>query len=272
MEELNLTDLAEVGDGLDLFPDSEDTSASGGTQEVYKGDNVKKYLSEDEKKAAEVKTAEDAKATDPESVAKDKENTQVQAGKTAKADEGSDSSSPKLNETEQLYSNLATKFKAEGVLPGLEDTSSIKSLKDLEDAMKTEIESRFDSRSKAIEDAMNAGLPAGEIAEQMEVIEKLEKIDDRYLSDDNNLEFRRTAIVQDFLSKGYGKERADTMAQRSIDAGTDIDDAKFALASIISSEKKTLETSIQAAKDKETKSITDLKEYIGKNSFNRSSR
>ena len=269
MEGLNLADLAEIGDGFELFPDAADENIEEGNQPapVVPTDQKKetKQLSEDEKKAAEIKAAEDAKATDPESVAKDKENTQVQAGKTAAAEKDSDSSSPKLNETEQLYSNLATKFKAEGVLPGLEDTASIKSLKDLEEAMKTEIESRFDSRTKAIEEAMNAGLPANEVAEQMAVIEKLEKIDDAYIADDNNVEFRKTAIVQDFISKGYGKERAETMAQRSIDAGTDVEDAKFALASIIGSEKKTLEGTIQAAKDKETKSITDLKEYIGKN-------
>jgi len=210
MEGLNLADLAEVGDGFELFPDAADENIEEGNQPapVVPTDQKKetKQLSEDEKKAAEVKAAEDAKATDPESVAKDKENTQVQAGKTAAAEKDSDSSSPKLNETEQLYSNLATKFKAEGVLPGLEDTASIKSLKDLEEAMKTEIESRFDSRTKAIEEAMNAGLPANEIAEQMAVIEKLEKINDAYIADDNNVELGRLPLLKILSVKDMAKK------------------------------------------------------------------
>jgi len=265
MEELNLTDLAEVGDGFTLFP---------ATDEELKGladkdkDKTKDQLSDDEKTAA-AKAVGDAKekadASDQESVAKDKDNTQVQAGKTADGDEGGDSSSPKLNDTEQLYSNLATEFKTKGVLPGLEDTKSIKSLADLQNAMKVEIESRFDSRTKAINDAINAGLPANEIAEQMETIEKLEKIDDAYITKEENVEFRRTAIIQDFISKGYQKERAETMAQRSIDAGTDVDDARFALTSIIATEKKSLEDTIATAKALETKNVTDVKDYIAKN-------
>ena len=270
MEELNLSDLAEAGANFELFPASDDElnslgkPAAGGDDPKPADTKTKEQLSEDEKAAAD-KAAEDAKATDPESVAKDKDNTQVQAGKTATADEGSDSSSPKLNETEQLYSNLATKFKAEGVLPGLEDTTKIKTLKDLEDAMRAEITNGLTERQKALEEAKNVGLPVSEISEQMELIDKLEKIDDSYVENDDNIEFRRTAITQDFLSKGYDAERAATMAQRSIDAGTDVEDAKFALKAVIGVEKTNLQNTIQAAKDKETKNITDLKTYIDTN-------
>lgn len=269
MEGLNLADLAEIGDGFELFPASDeelkglgakpDASATAGADDKTKTEQ----LSEEQKAAA--KATEDAKATDPESVAKDKDNTQVQAGKTATADEGSDSSSPKLNETEQLYSNLATKFKAEGVLPGLEDTTKITSLKQIEDAIRAEITNGLTDRQKALEEAKNAGLPVGEVSEQMEVIDRLERIDDTYIENDDNIEFRRTAITQDFISKGYDAERAATMAQRSIDAGTDVDDAKFALKAVIATEKKSLQDTIQAAKDKETKNITDLKSYIDTN-------
>lgn len=261
MEGLNLADLAEVGEGFELFSDDSEITndQAAKTKSPAADTTTKKPLSEEQSAGSEKDTVV------PESVAKDKENTQVQAGETAKAEKDSNSSSPKLNETEQLYSNLATKFKAEGVLPGLEDTSSIKSMKDLEEAMKREIESRFDNRTKTIENAMKAGLPANEIAEQMSTIEKLEKINDDYIANDDNLEFRRTAIAQDFLSKGYGKERAEVLAQRSIDAGTDVEDAKFALKNIIETEKTSLQSTIDKAKAVETKNITDVKDYIGKN-------
>lgn len=264
MEELKLDDLAEIGDGFELFPASDDELKGLGA-DPKKGAEENKLSDEDQAATDAAKKVADEAAGSQESVAKDKDNTQVQAGKTADGKEGSDSSSPKLNDTEQLYSNLATQFKTDGVLPGLEDTTSIKSMADLQEAMKKEVESRFDARTKAIEDAMNVGLPANEIAEQMATIEKLKGIDDAYVADDANVEFRRTAITQDFISKGYSKERSETMAQRSIDAGTDVDDAKFALKSIVTAEEKTLSDTLQAAKDKETKSITDVKDYIDKN-------
>jgi hypothetical protein len=56
------------------------------------------------------------------------------------------------------------------------------------------------------------------------------------------------------------------MAQRSIDAGTDIEDAEFALESLIKSEESSLEKIINDAKDGEKKSLGDIKDYIAKTS------
>jgi hypothetical protein len=260
-DELQLTDLADIGgDGFSLFAASDDELAALG------GGNPKpedKDKDETKDKPSDDKTGDKPKGQ--ESVAKDKDEIQVQAGKTADAEKGSNSSSPQLNETEQLYSNLATKFKAEGVLPGLDDTSKIKTLKDLEDAIRSQVTLGLSDRQKSIEDAMNVGLPAKEVSDKMDVIANLEKIDDAYIDNADNSEFRMTAIAQDFIAKGYDKERAATMAQRSVDAGTDIEDAKFALKSIIAHEKKTLADTIESAKAKEDKSINDVKDYIDKN-------
>ena len=52
------------------------------------------------------------------------------------------------------------------------------------------------------------------------------------------------------------------MAQRSIDAGTDIEDAEFALASLIKAEENSLQKVISSAKDKEADSLKDIKSYI----------
>jgi len=264
MEELNLGDLDFDTSGIVLFDDKtgeQDTKEKAGTNPPAEEKGAPKPANAkgDEKKTTD---GEDPKK-DPESVAnQDKDKSQVQAGKTADGKEGSDSSSPKLNETEQLYSNLAAEFKTKGVLPELEDVTAIKSLEDLNAAIKKQVDSQLTDRQKQIEDAKNVGAPIAEVAEKIETIDKLKAVTPEYIKDDKNIEFRRTAIAQDFIEKGYGEDRAKALAQRSIDAGTDIEDAEFAVASIIKSEETSLQKIIDDAKQKEKDSLTDIKTYI----------
>jgi len=267
MEELNLGDLDFDTDNIQLFEEGVDIKPIEPKKEGEASPG-----STDEKKGNEQNTDGDDKVDadgnpippSQESVASQgKENNQVQAGKTADGKEGSDSSSPKLNETEQLYSNLAAEFQSKGVLPGL-DVSKVKSLKDIEDAIKSKIDSGLTERQRFIEDAQKSGAPVTEVVAKTETISKLKGVTPQYLGDDRNIEFRRTAIVQDALTKGYSEERATVMAQRSIDAGTDIEDAQFALDGLIAAEEISLEGIINDAKNKEQKSLDDVKSYIAK--------
>jgi|TARA_R110000765_G_scaffold355641_1_gene445832 hypothetical protein len=268
MDELNLGDLDFDTSSLNLFEEGVDivkpteVPASEKLADVIKGDTTP--ASTDEKKNDKNKNTDgEDSILDPESVAsQSKDKNQVQAGKTADGKEGSDSSSPKLNETEQLYSNLAAEFKSKGILPELEDTSSIKSMEDIEEAIKKQVESRLTSRQKKIEEAQQVGAPIEEVTQKVNVINKLKAVTPEYLKDDNNVKFRLTAIAQDFIEKGYDETRATAMAQRSVDAGTDVEDAEFALASLIQSEESSLQTILTAAKNDEQDSLKDIKEYI----------
>ena len=268
MDELNLGDLDFDTSSLNLFEEGVDivkpteVPASEKLADVIKGDTTP--ASTDEKKNDKNKNTDgEDPILDPESVAsQSKDKNQVQAGKTADGKEGSDSSSPKLNETEQLYSNLAAEFKSKGILPELEDTSSIKSMEDIEEAIKKQVESRLTSRQKKIEEAQQVGAPIEEVTQKVNVINKLKAVTPEYLKDDNNVKFRLTAIAQDFIEKGYDETRATAMAQRSVDAGTDVEDAEFALASLIQSEESSLQTILTAAKNDEQDSLKDIKEYI----------
>lgn len=276
MEELNLGDLDFDTSSINLFDDET------GIQDPKEKDTGKPNpdttggtppASDDDGKGADDKTNTDGddkldKDGNPipagqESVAdQSKEKNQVQAGKTADGKEGSDSSSPKLNETEQLYSNLAAEFKAKGVLPELEDITAIRSLDDLNAAIKKQVDSQLTDRQRQIEEAKNVGAPVTEVAQKVQTIDKLKAVTPEFIKDDKNVEFRRTAIAQDFIDKGYGEDRAKALAQRSIDAGTDIEDAEFAVNSIIKSEESSLQKIIDDAKQKEKDSLTDIKSYI----------
>jgi hypothetical protein len=140
MEELNLGDLNFDTDSLQLFDEGtgvQDKKKDGDTlpsTTVADAANVDKTANNDTNTDGEGKDLVDP---DLESVAnQSKDKNQVQAGEKPNGKEGSDSSSPKLNETEQLYSNLAAEFKAKGILPELDDITSIKSMEDIEAAIK----------------------------------------------------------------------------------------------------------------------------------------
>jgi predicted nucleic acid-binding OB-fold protein len=264
MEELNLEDLNF--ESVQLFDE-------GGAAEIVKeevNDNVN--ANEAEGASGEGLTKDDNNIVsdgqgdkpDQESVANKEKDNQVQTGETSEKDKGSNSSSPKLNETEQLYSNLAAQFKSEGVLPGLENIEDIKDLTALNEAIRKEVESRFSDEQKRIDEATKAGAEPTEVSEKLSTISKLESVTPEFISDEKNLNFRKQAIAQDFIDKGYNPERAQTLAQRSVDAGTDIEDADFAIKNIIAHEKKSLDNIIESAKAKEAKSLNDIKDYIQK--------
>ena len=133
MEGLNLEDLNFDTDSLQLFDDEGNLEASA-SPATTDGVDVTPSAGSELINATENNTddtiitdGDDTATAGQESVATGKDDTQVQAGKTATGEEGSDSSSPKLNETEQLYSNLAAQFKAKGVLPELDDVTTIES-------------------------------------------------------------------------------------------------------------------------------------------------
>jgi len=265
MEELNLGDLDFDTSGIQLFDDNtgvqDDKEKAGVNPPAVDGETTS--ASTDDKNGNENNTDGDDTATaGQESVAdQSKDKNQVQAGKTPPDGDGSNSSSPQLNETEQLYSNLAAEFKAKGVLPEL-DITKIKSLKDIEDAIKLQIDSGLTDRQRTIEDARSSGADVTEVTEKANTIEKLKQVSPEYIQDERNGQFRKTAIIQDFMQKGYDSERATAMAQRSIDAGTDVEDAKFALDALIKAEESTLQGLISSAKNKETDSLKDIKSYI----------
>lgn len=268
MEELNLGDLEFDTSSLNLFDaetGKQDPKAEAGTTPPAEGTTPPATTeTEDGKSADDINTDGDGQEnTGQESVANQgKETNQVQAGKTADGKEGSDSSSPKLNETERLYSNLAAEFKAKGVLPGLDDVEKIKSMEDLNKAITNQIEAGLSDRQKLIEDAQKSGAPVTEVVERSNTIDKLKAITPEFIENDNNVQFRKTAIMQDFIEKGYGEERAEALAQRSVDAGTDIEDAAFAVKSLIKSEEAALQLTIEEAKQKESDSLKDIKSYI----------
>jgi len=264
MEELNLGDLnfddVETGQVFDAFaaPASDSKPADEVNIEVptipETNNNEPKPNSED-------------LVLDPESVATGNDDNQGQADK-ANVDAGSNSSSPQQNDSEKLYSTLATHLLDKGALSDL-DPNTIKSVDDLNEAIQREADKRLDSSQQAISKAMETGAPVSQVAEVASVISQLEGVTEEMLAHDDNVNLRANLITQDFVNRGYDVERAQVLAQRSIDAGTAVDDARFAIKGILDSQIEKRDTLIASAKIEEEASLKGIKDFVGSkdNSF-----
>lgn len=251
MEGLNLGDLS--------FDTSDDIFDVGGIQ-----DEVIIQAPEQIVKPTEPeKEIISSEGITPESVATKEENNNQVTDETAKGNEKDSNSSSPPNDTEQLYSSLAAEFKAKGVLSNLDlDKDKISSMEDINKALEKEIESRLSEKQRQLDAAIKQGAPADEVSYQIESIEKLESIDENFLADNNNEDLRRNVIAQDFINRGYAQEKALAMAQRSIDAGEDLEDATTALEEIIKLEKGKLEEITGRVKREEEKGLKDVKDFI----------
>ena len=203
-----------------------------GTEETPPADNKEEQSAGQEEEKKEKETTEvvdvDALFTDkPESVSSGKENNQEEKEDTTSTQD--DGTSP------NFYSSIAKALKEEGILPDLDDEaySKVKTPEDFRDLIEQKIHDGLDERQKRIDEALNAGVEQPVITQYENTLKYLDKIDETALSDEGEQgeNLRRQLIYQDFINRGFSKERADREVKRSFDAGNDVDDAKDALES-----------------------------------------
>lgn len=184
--------------------------------------------SNDKEETTEVVDVDNLFTDTPESVGSGKENTEEKEDTTPKGD----GTSPK-----NFYSSIAKALKEEGIFPDLDDDglSKVKDPEDFRDLIDQQIKAGLDERQKRIDEALNAGVEPTEIKKYENTINFLDSIEEENISDegDKGEKLRKDLIYQDFINRGYSKERATREVQKSFNAGTDIDDAKEALKSNI---------------------------------------
>ena len=191
---------------------------------------------------------EDSKDANQENNSKENNTTEVVDVETLFTDKpesvGSDEdiqeqedTTPESSSTSQnnFYSSIAKAFKEEGIFPDLdnESFSDIKSPEDFRDLIEQQIKAGLDEKQKRIDKALSIGIEPSEINRYENTISYLDSINDEQLkqesSDGENL--RKQLIFQDFINRGYSKERAQKEVQKSLNAGSDIEDALDALNS-----------------------------------------
>lgn len=173
-------------------------------------------------------------------------------------------------------SSLANALFKDGVLTNLkeEEIKTIKTADDFAAVFEKEIQSRLDEKNKRIEEALNLGVEPSEIKKNENLIQYLNSISEDTIKEETEqaTQLRMNLIVQDFMNKGFTQERAIKEANKSVAAGSDIDDALEALESNKTHFNKQYSDLINAAKREQEeykqtiiKRDTDVRENILKN-------
>ena len=225
MEELSLDNILGAEEIENLFVEdgeTQDTPPANGEPPKEEEPN------KDKEETTEVVDVDNLFTETPESVGSGKENTEEKEDTTPKGN----GTSPK-----NFYSSIAKALKEEGIFPDLDDEglSKVKDPEDFRDLIDQQIKASLDERQKRIDEALNAGVEPTEIRKYENTINFLDSIKEENISDegDKGEKLRKDLIYQDFINRGYSKERAAREVQKSFNAGTDIDDAKEALKSNI---------------------------------------
>lgn len=257
MEDLNLDSILtsdEFEDSLFGENDEETQDVLTSKEEPVQEDKDKNKI-ETTEVDAETLFAEKPESVGSEDDSKDGENT---------SSNKDDSNSPNKN----FYSSIAAAFSEDGIFPDLDDEtiSKIKGPEDLADIVEKQIQAKFDERQRRIDEALNAGMEPDEIKSYENTLSYLDGIkDDDITSENENAEnLRKRLIYQDFINRGWSKERAQREVTKSFNAGTDIDDAKDALTSNKDFFKGKYNSILDEAKTAEQEEIQRTKEEAAK--------
>ena len=245
MEELDLNNILSPEEVDTLF-EKEETQ---GTPPEPKEDDKKN------KETTEVHVDEND-LFEPESVGSGKEDKQ---GKEDTSPDGTGTSPKKPN----FYSSIASALKEDGIFQNLDDSkaSEIKDAESFAQAIRDEVTAQLDERQKRIDEALNAGIEPSEINKYESTLSYLDSIKDENISDESEQgeQLRRRLIYNDFINRGYSKERAEREVKKSFDAGTDIEDAKESLKSNKEFFKNAYNSMVNEAKKAEEDEVNERK-------------
>ena len=228
MEELSFDNILGEQEIENLFMEPKDTNV----QEEHNETEEEHKDTPPEKKKEKDKTTEDVNPEtlfeeNPESVGSgdDKEGK----GEDTDADEDSDGTSPNDN----FYSSIANALAVDGIFPNLDD-ETVKKAVDAEsfsDLIEAEINARLDEKQQRISKALDNGVEPTDIRKYEGVLNQINTITDAAIAEESEKgeRLRYNLIYQDFLNKGMSQEKAKKLTDRSVDNGTDVENAKDAL-------------------------------------------
>lgn len=228
---------------------------------LFEDDNIEETTSDE---TDDNKTKEDNKTTEvnveelftePESVGRENNNNEEQEDTNDPNDDGA---SP------NFFSSIAAALVDEGVFPDLneDEISQIKGPEDFRDLIDRQIKSGIDEANQRVLEALNAGVEPTAIQNYERVLSYLNSIDDASLEDESEKgeSLRKNIIYQDYINRGFSKERATKEVEKSFRAGTDIEDAKESLTGNKDFYKGQYDDLIKEGKEAEAKEAKKQKE------------
>ena len=257
-EELSLDNILGADEIENLFVDDEETQETPPANEET---SEKEDKGKNKEETTEVVDVDTLFTEEPESVGSGKEDNKEKEGTESDKEKGT---SPKNN----FYSSIAKALKEEGIFPDLDEETAdkIKAPEDFAEAVEKQIQARFDERQKRIDEALNAGIEPSEIKRYENTLSYLNSLQDSAISDetDKGEKLRQQLIFQDFINRGYSKERAQREVQKSFNSGTDIEDAKEALASNKEFFQNEYDNLVKEAQEEEKREAQERKEQAEK--------
>ena len=250
MEDFNLNGILSEDEVSALFSDEDTEETSQETPPEQKENNQENDTTEVD--VDDIFGNEDDSES-PESVGSEENNQET---------EGT-SSEKKGTSPNNFYSSIAKALKEDGILSDLDDDmlDKAETPEDFASIIETQINARLDEKQKRIDEALGVGVEPSAIQQYERTIDYLDSISDDAISDESEKgeTLRKQLIYQDFINRGYSKERATREVTKSFNAGSDIDDAKEALQSNKDFFEDSYKKLIKEAKDAENERIKEQK-------------
>ena len=166
--------------------------------------------------------------------------------------------------SQNFYSSITSALAEEGVFPDLDEEyiNSVQSPEDFIRVINEEISKRFDARQKRIDAALNYNVEPSIIQYLESSIQTLSSITEETLKDEgeDGVNIRKALIVQDLKNKGYSEERIQKELNKSLNAGTDIEDAFYAYNSLAEYYNNAYKDTIEEHKKAEEERVRSLQE------------
>lgn len=249
MEELNFDNIVEDTEQLDY-------NNPFATEDVETDENdVDVELQENEQENTENIDPDTLFGGDDDSESVGKENNQEIENSTPSS--GGNSSA-------DFYSSIANALKNDGVLEYLDDDmlNNITDAESFKVAIEDEITNRFTGAQRDLYRAMNAGADLSVVGQLNETLNQLNSITEADLQNDNDEaseDLRKRLIYNECIAQGMTQERATREVDKSLAAGTDVDDAIYALNSLKSVYQKQYNSVIQ---DAELRAKQEQQRYV----------
>lgn len=228
MGEFNFNNILGEEEIETLFTDPEDNETPEDSPSEKTEDNPS------EKENDKDKTTE---VVDPDTLFEEETPEGVGSGKDKEGKEGtaSDNDSDGTSPNDNFYSSIASALAEDGIFPNL-DEETVKKAMDAEtfsNLIESEVNARLDEKQQRVSKALENGVEPTDIKKYENTLNFISKITEADIAEENEKgeQLRYNLIYQDFINKGMTPEKAKKYTNRSIDAGTDIEDAKDALQS-----------------------------------------
>lgn len=169
---------------------------------------------------------------DPENMFGDKPES---VGSEEHKDNEEDTTSTEDGTSPDFFSSIANAFAEEGIFPDLDEETikGIKTAQDFRDAIDEQIKAGLDEQQRRVAEALNNDVEPDKIRQYEGLIAYLDTIDDKAISAEGEQgeTLRKKILFQDYINRGFSRERAEKAVNRAIENGTDVEDAREALES-----------------------------------------